>query len=1759
MSYQKQNFSNGEILTAEKLNLMDEQIALHEQAFENIDIPDKAPNPQKIKFTGASTAEYDGSTEVTVDIPNVDVSGAVSVHNIATDAHNDIRGLINGKVNVNDIVDNLTTSDAKKPLSANQGVELKKLIDAINIDGIPNLYVWKKYNADPKDVKQTDVSSVQIAWRLTSYSTSFSIKTADGVSTDGGYISLVNETTSTITESNTDELLGKYIYSTGSMMTNDVDEGYYFIPTTATFSVDGSDGSMLYAKNIKKLSMPTCIGYVATKSFNDYVQDKQHTDGYWYQYIKQLGDSAVVDGSAVNFTETDPTVPAWAKQENPPTYTASDVGLGNVDNVKQYSASNPPPYPVTNVNGKTGDVSLTASDVGALPNTTTIPSKLSDLTADSTHRTVTDTEKSTWNAKANTSDFPTALKNPNSLTIDNVVYDGSRAVNINTSKAFYITVANNGNDDYQIDKAITEIIEAYKGGKILFAIYDNHIYQLSSYRGGQIEEAPTGAVFLEAKFDYIDTEHGEIYMEFERSVISITGDSYNGTENIVVSYEPFGYSLLTYAYDEMINSQLNDIPSNSEINSKLDGKANTGHTHTASEVGALPDNTAIPSNLSELTEDSDHRTVTDTEKSTWNAKANVSDIPDAYVHPETHDASMITGLPTSLPNPNSMTINGTSYDGSAAIDITKTVNDMIDVRNGAVSVVAYGASPSASAADNTKAFQDALAANRVVFVPGGTYKLKGTLVIRQNCCMEMAQDTILDFENTSGNCVEVRSSGTLKGNHGIINVPYAFTGHVIDANSTHETSKGVPPYIHWSPMWKHSRYIYDVCIVKANSSGLHYSTDGVCSGTGIYLSGDGDNEVRFIWGALLQGIRIGGAFTRGIHAINFDLSGKEDSAWNHDMRIEAVIHGCETGVDLTNCNDVHLAVAVQPCAAENGTVYAKWGVYLNDCRYIDMSSSVIWDWNANNSLYTPDGQYTTVAMFGNCCGLVYNDFGYYTTSTPTRNRIYTDTPSNLEKMTIMQEPITRWFKSVDGVPYFNDGIYEKQLTTQEDLDIYFNTDVVKKFKDELATAIGTDGNVYEGVGYKVGRYMSGTNNPVETASDYYVLTGFIPCKRGDVIYAHDMSFASGGNDCRLQFFGADFKPVTWTNNDGSTGVAFINQSNIVTNGNISVASCTTADNGFTITVSDNFRHDTTAYVRFTIHKTLWGNNPMVSVNEEIKYTVEGFLADGVKVKAENVIGLSDGDSGESTPIVTNAVQYVEQTLTPEQQAQARKNIGIDDIQTGITELQPLTINGVTYDGSEAVDILLEGVEINEATSLGQTPITLTQSSDIKLVGEGEHTYTAKGITIADSSTLMRTENLVSIAEKEGYFEITATGGSAYTDAYAMMEVSGLTANTSYTLYVKSPGGASIANKVGGSYFVIRTTSGEQLVAQACDKNQLFNIEFTPDSSSVVIYWYAVNSYYWNNSCRTARIEYFYINKTSDGNQRTGIYDDSGTFTDSCLLIQVPSGVTITSDPSCEAYSIVSEEKSDSVSAPLSGKTVVCFGDSMFGNDTSSTSAPAFVAKKTGATVYNVGFGGCRMSEHPYESHNPFSMYALADAIVNDDWSLQDANAASGSANFPDQLALLKGIDFNTVDYIVIHYGANDFTAGEGVAIDDDSNPKATNTFCGAFRYSIETLLTAFPKLNIFVSLPTFRYWEADGTITYSDTWKNTNDKTLSEFIDALAKTAKEYNLPVIDCHYGLGINKINAFTFLKEDGAHHNLEGRKRFGEYIGAKLISNG
>lgn len=77
----------------------------------------------------------------------------------------------------------------------------------------------------------------------------------------------------------------------------------------------------------------------------------------------------------------------------------------------------------------------------------------------------------------------------------------------------------------------------------------------------------------------------------------------------------------------------------------------------------------VPKNLSDLKEDAEHRTVTDTEKQSWNNKSDFDGNYESLTGKPT-----IPTVPTTLPNPQSLTITyggqTYTYDGSEAVAIT---------------------------------------------------------------------------------------------------------------------------------------------------------------------------------------------------------------------------------------------------------------------------------------------------------------------------------------------------------------------------------------------------------------------------------------------------------------------------------------------------------------------------------------------------------------------------------------------------------------------------------------------------------------------------------------------------------------------------------------------------------------------------------------------------------------------------------------------------------------------------------------------------------------------------------------------------------------------------------------------------------------------------------------------------------------------------------------------------------------------------------
>ncbi len=247
---------------------------------------------------------------------------------------------------------------------------------------------------------------------------------------------------------------------------------------------------------------------------------------------------------------------------------------------------------------------------------------------------------------------------------------------------------------------------------------------------------------------------------------------------------------------------------------------------------------------------------------------------------------------------------------------------------------------------------------------------------------------------------------------------------------------------------------------------------------------------------------------------------------------------------------------------------------------------------------------------------------------------------------------------------------------------------------------------------------------------------------------------------------------------------------------------------------------------------------------------------------------------------------------------------------------------------------------------------------------------------------------------------------------------------------------------------------------------------------------------------------------------------------------------------------------------LKNKVIVNFGDSIFGNFRAPKDISSFIAHKTGATVYNLGFGGCHMATHFLKQFDRFGMFRIADAIVSGDFTLQ--NEAFDYEPIGEELPeyfvesnkLMQKIDFNKVDIITIAYGINDFTGGNKLEGNDKYDIKA---FAGALRYSIEKIQKAFPHIKIVLCSQIYgvqfdengKVKSDNGTITY-------RGYILEDFLNKTKEIANDYGLHYIDNYNNSGINaKTWNLCFTYPDGAHPLEFGRKLLADNISKELLS--
>lgn len=479
---------------------------------------------------------------------------------------------------------------------------------------------------------------------------------------------------------------------------------------------------------------------------------------------------------------------------------------------------------------------------------------------------------------------------------------------------------------------------------------------------------------------------------------------------------------------------------------------------------------------------------------------------------------------------------------------------------------------------------------------------------------------------------------------------------------------------------------------------------------------------------------------------------------------------------------------------------------------------------------------------------------------------------------------------------------------------------------------------------------------------------------------------------------------------------------------------------------------------------------------------------------------------------------------------------------------------------------------------GQTPCRLSGPSigSVKLVcSTGECEYRAYSDTVKDMESQSRSYygGLTEDTSK-GYYEFTlSTTATAWYNVYFRMTFKDLEIGRKYKIYVDTSGlqpGSTTATMMYGQFLLAGSTNGTKgetiLSPTRITYAGLHEYEFIPATTDVMLEYYPGNVVAELVAGYQFRVRDIYINYADAGNAHTSIFSQSGTFTGELVFTKYIDNLHYVATPACSVYYAEAKsrlftvngklpDENGNIDIPISrlaGRTLVCFGDSITGQFSPPTDYPSMIAQRTGMTVYNLGVSGCRMSYHPDQYYEAFSMTRLAEAIKSGDFAYQETAIGHTVDYIAERVNTLKSIDWSKVDYVTIFYGTNDIQGG--VALDDMDNPTSDGAFLSACRYVLQTLWGAYPNLKILLLTPMYRFWDES---TDSDN-KMFGSHHFSDYVDGLLQVAKDHKVPAVDLYHTLGINWFNRLHYFSStDGTHPNEAGRELLAEKIVGKLLS--
>lgn len=228
------------------------------------------------------------------------------------------------------------------------------------------------------------------------------------------------------------------------------------------------------------------------------------------------------------------------------------------------------------------------------------------------------------------------------------------------------------------------------------------------------------------------------------------------------------------------------------------------------------------------------------------------------------------------------------------------------------------------------------------------------------------------------------------------------------------------------------------------------------------------------------------------------------------------------------------------------------------------------------------------------------------------------------------------------------------------------------------------------------------------------------------------------------------------------------------------------------------------------------------------------------------------------------------------------------------------------------------------------------------------------------------------------------------------------------------------------------------------------------------------------------------------------------------------------------------------------KKYVVFGDSIpaFGAYSGGTGTIVnYLQSFVGGTWYDFAIGGTTMSAYRLsdQTYDCFTLDEWADSVSSGDFSVQRTgmnngvtSAGSGGASVSSIIAAAEGLDWDTVDTIVLAFGTNDLGYDVSEVGSAGDAPAKNGTMVAALKYAVQKFFSRNPFFKIVVCGVMFRH---------------TDNPSLTEIQSAnsvIKQACASIGIRYVDLFAEMGIDNYN-YQFYLYDGTHPSFAGKVRY------------